>query len=91
MFNVPDHSLYAMALVGLILITATLAYIVISRIQRDTDHQELKLRIQSWWWIIGAFFCRTSLQHTFRTCLYWLFKFSRIKRVFVHCAKTANR
>lgn len=56
MFNVPDHSLYAMALVGLILITATLAYLVISQIQRDTDHQELKLRIQSWWWIIGAFF-----------------------------------
>ncbi|WP_260258666.1 phosphatidate cytidylyltransferase [Vibrio intestinalis] len=56
MMNIPPHSLHMMATIILVLMVGTLAYLYLSRRNPDKDYQELKLRIRSWWWMIGIVF-----------------------------------
>ncbi len=56
MINIPLHSLYMMAAVTLVLVIGTLVYLYLSRRNLKKDYHELKLRIRSWWWMIGIVF-----------------------------------
>ncbi|MDX1302202.1 phosphatidate cytidylyltransferase [Photobacterium sp.] len=56
MNKIPPHSLQMMAAIIAVLIVATLVYLWLSRKHRDRDYLELKLRIRSWWWMIGIVF-----------------------------------
>ncbi|AUI87722.1 phosphatidate cytidylyltransferase [Vibrio azureus] len=56
MTNIPIHSLYMMAAITLVLIIGTLVYLYLSRCNPNKDYHELKLRIRSWWWMIGIVF-----------------------------------
>ncbi len=56
MFNIPSHSFYAMLVVIILLIVASIARVVKQAAHPTEDDLELKLRIQSWWWIVGLLF-----------------------------------
>lgn len=56
MINIPMHSLYMMATIMLVLVVGTLVYFYLSHHNLNRDYQELKLRIRSWWWMIGIVF-----------------------------------
>lgn len=61
MTSVPAHSLHMMATITLVLIIGTLTYLFLSRKNPDKDYHELKLRIRSWWWMIGIVFVVLAL------------------------------
>ncbi|NAW57459.1 MULTISPECIES: phosphatidate cytidylyltransferase [unclassified Vibrio] len=56
MTKIPSHSLYLMIAILGVLIIGTLVYLWLSRRHQDRDYLELKLRIRSWWWMIGIVF-----------------------------------
>lgn len=56
MLNIPLHSLHMMVIIVLVLTIGTLCYLFLSRRHPERDYQELKLRIRSWWWMIGIVF-----------------------------------
>ncbi|TFH89958.1 phosphatidate cytidylyltransferase [Vibrio ouci] len=56
MLGIPLHSFYIMVVIVSILVLGTLVYLWLSRQHRDRDYLELKLRIRSWWWMIGIVF-----------------------------------
>ncbi|MGV3002885.1 phosphatidate cytidylyltransferase [Vibrio sp.] len=56
MNKIPTNSLYMMAIIIITLVIGTLIYLFISRQNPTKDYQELKLRIRSWWWMIGIVF-----------------------------------
>jgi phosphatidate cytidylyltransferase len=56
MFDIPDHSFYAMVLVLILLILATTVRFFLQIKTPAKDHSELRQRIQSWWWMIGILF-----------------------------------
>ncbi|NMU81943.1 phosphatidate cytidylyltransferase, partial [Vibrio parahaemolyticus] len=45
-----------MAAITLVLVIGTLVYLYLSRHNLNKDYHELKLRIRSWWWMIGIVF-----------------------------------
>lgn len=61
MFSLPSHSLGLMLIVFAALCAGTGAYLFLSRRNPDKDYTELKLRIRSWWWMIGIVFFALSL------------------------------
>ena len=56
MTNIPIHSLHMMAAITLALVIGTLVYLFLSRRNPNNGYHELKLRIRSWWWMIGIVF-----------------------------------
>ncbi len=56
MLSIPPHSLHMMVIIVLALTIGTLCYLFLSRRHPERDYQELKLRIRSWWWMIGIVF-----------------------------------
>ncbi|MEZ9619751.1 phosphatidate cytidylyltransferase [Vibrio lentus] len=56
MINIPIHSLHMMGAITLALVIGTLIYLYLSRRNLNKDYHELKLRIRSWWWMIGIVF-----------------------------------
>ena len=56
MVSIPQHALYTMAAVLLILAMATLVRYLMAARHPDRDFTELRLRINSWWWMIGLLF-----------------------------------
>lgn len=56
MFNIPRHSAYLMLLIlGILLISSILRMTLKKRLKTDS-YEELKQRIQSWWWMIALLF-----------------------------------
>ncbi|SHO54674.1 phosphatidate cytidylyltransferase [Vibrio quintilis] len=53
MINIPAHSLYLIGAIFSVLIFGSLICFWLSRRYPDRDYLELKLRIRSWWWMIG--------------------------------------
>ncbi len=56
MFDIPQNSFYMMLLVLSILVTSTIARLVLEIKNPETDYTELRQRIQSWWVMIGIIF-----------------------------------
>ncbi len=56
MFDIARNSLYAMAGIVTLLLIATLIYLYKSGVGGQKELTELKLRIESWWWMIAIVF-----------------------------------
>ncbi|MGI9947009.1 phosphatidate cytidylyltransferase [Vibrio hyugaensis] len=61
MINLPVHSLHMMVAIVAVLVLGTLSYLYLSRSNPDKDYHELKLRIRSWWWMVGIVFVTLAL------------------------------
>ncbi len=61
MFNIEQNSLYAMIGVFIILLISTFIYLYKANKHKEIDYTELKLRIKSWWWMIGIVFISLSV------------------------------
>lgn len=61
MINLPVHSLHMMGAIVAVLVLGTLSYLYLSRSNPDKDYHELKLRIRSWWWMVGIVFVTLAL------------------------------
>lgn len=59
--DVPQHSLYAMFVIGGLLVVATATRLVLRFRNPGKDYTELRQRIQSWWWIVGLLFLVLAL------------------------------
>lgn len=56
MLGMPSNTAYAMLFVIALLVFSTLATSVLAHLHPDKDYTELKLRIRSWWIMIGLLF-----------------------------------
>lgn len=56
MFDLPQNSFYAMAVVLGLLVISTIARLFLQRQNPQKDYTELRQRIQSWWVMIGILF-----------------------------------
>lgn len=54
--NIPENSFYTMLGVIALLVIATLIQLFLSMKSPQKDFSELRLRINSWWWMIGLLF-----------------------------------
>ncbi len=79
MFSIPIHSLHIMAIILSLLVIGTLCYLVISRRHPDKDHTELKLRIRSWWWMIGIVFVALYLPQNYSLLFFGFLSFMALK------------
>ncbi len=61
MFDLPLHSKLLMYGVFSVLVLSTAISFYLSKAKPDKDFTELKLRIRSWWWMIGIVFLALSL------------------------------
>ncbi|WP_064609505.1 phosphatidate cytidylyltransferase [Photobacterium sp. J15] len=61
MFDIPPYSFLTMLIVLFVLCLASVICYYLSKINPEKDYDELKLRIRSWWWIIGIVFFALSL------------------------------
>lgn len=61
MFNIAQNAQYAMLSIIVLLVISTLIYIYKKRTNKQKDFTELKLRIQSWWWMIAIVFFSLSI------------------------------
>lgn len=59
--GIPQNSAYAMATILALLIVATCARLIIAARNKGKDYTELRQRIQSWWWMVGALFVVLSV------------------------------
>jgi len=55
MFGIPANAVYATAGVYALLIIASIIVWMLSRRDETGHYRELKDRVRSWWWMIGAF------------------------------------
>jgi phosphatidate cytidylyltransferase len=61
MFNIEQNAQYAMLSIIVLLVISTLIYVYKKRVNKQKDFTELKLRIQSWWWMIAIVFFSLSI------------------------------
>ncbi|XPV69825.1 MAG: phosphatidate cytidylyltransferase [Halarcobacter sp.] len=79
MFNIAQNSLYAMIGVIVLLVLSTLIYIYKSSKNKKKDFTELKLRIQSWWWMIGIIFISLSISRNTAIVFFAFLSFLALK------------
>ncbi|MCM8527247.1 MAG: phosphatidate cytidylyltransferase [Lentisphaeraceae bacterium] len=56
MFNIPKHSALLMLVILGILVCSSLLRLTLKKRLETSNYEELKQRIQSWWWMIGILF-----------------------------------
>jgi phosphatidate cytidylyltransferase len=64
MFGIPANVVYATAGVYALLVIATAIVFLLSRRDESGQYRELKDRVRSWWWMIGAFTLAMLLNRT---------------------------
>ncbi|MDO6707563.1 MULTISPECIES: phosphatidate cytidylyltransferase [unclassified Photobacterium] len=79
MTDIPLHSLYLMSAILGVLVAGTLVYLWKSRTHPETDYLELKLRIRSWWWMIGIVFIVLYLPLTYTLFFVGFLSFMALK------------
>ncbi len=79
MFNIEQNSLYAMIGVLVILLFSTLIYLYKAAKHKEIDYTELKLRIKSWWWMIGIVFISLSVSLNTAIIFFALLSFLALK------------
>lgn len=79
MLNLPQHSFTAMASVLCILLVASLVTFVIQLRHKDKDYTELRLRIQSWWWMIGLLFLAIAMSRNIAIIFFGFLSFLTLK------------
>ncbi|GAB6262558.1 phosphatidate cytidylyltransferase [Photobacterium sp. R1] len=79
MTSIPPHSLHLMIAILGVLVLGTLVYLWKSRAHPDRDYLELKLRIRSWWWMIGIVFLVLYLPLTYTLFFVGFLSFMALK------------
>ncbi|HPY40158.1 MAG TPA: phosphatidate cytidylyltransferase [Thiolinea sp.] len=82
MLHIPSHSLYTMLLVlALLTLASTIQYLL--RLKHpERDYEELKKRINSWWWMIGILFICLAVSTTTAIILFAFISFLALKEFF---------
>lgn len=82
MLNLPSHAGYAMCLVlGLLGLASIVCYLLQYK-HPERDYEELKKRINSWWWMIGILFICLALSTTTALILFAFISFLALKEFF---------
>ena len=76
---IPPNALMAMGVVLGILVFATLVQYGLSRKNPANDYTELRLRITSWWWMIGILFFVLVLSRTLAIVFFGFLSFLALK------------
>ena len=79
MNKIPSHSLYLMSAIIVALVVGTLVYLWLSRKYKERDYLELKLRIRSWWWMVGIVFFVLALPLQYSLCFIGFLSFMALK------------
>lgn len=79
MVDIPTHSLYAMAAVLGLLITATATRLWLAWRNPGKDYTELRQRIQSWWWMVGLLFVVLAASKNIAIAFFGLLSFLALK------------
>lgn len=79
MFNVPTHSLVAMAAVLCLLIAATATRLWLAYRSPNKDYTELRQRIQSWWWMVALLFFVLATHKTLAIVFFAFLSFLALK------------
>lgn len=82
MFDIPPHSLAAMAVVLGLLVVASCARLILAAKHPDKDYTELRQRIQSWWWMIGSLFLVLSISFGAAVIFFGFISFLALKEFF---------
>lgn len=82
MFNIAQNSLYAMIFTVAVLTISTLIYKYKKSKNPQKDFNELKLRIQSWWWMIGIVFLALSISLKTALIFFAFLSFLALKEFF---------
>lgn len=79
MFGIPEHAFYVMVAVLALLIAATAVRLLLRASKPEKDYTELKLRIQSWWIMIGLLFAVLWFSQNTAIAFFGLLSFLALK------------
>jgi phosphatidate cytidylyltransferase len=79
LFNIPPHSFYAMLVVLGLLVLGSVISIGLKLANPSKNYTELRLRIQSWWWMIGALFLVLAINKTVAFIFFGFISFLALK------------
>lgn len=82
MFNIEQNSFNSMFGILIVLIISTLIYLYKKKKHIQKDYTELKLRITSWWWMIGIVFISLSINIKTAIIFFAFLSFLALKEFF---------
>ncbi len=82
LFNIPQHSFYAMLVIFGLLLVASLCRLFLRMRKPGKDFTELRQRTQSWWWMIVILFVCISVNITTAIGLFGFISFLALKEFF---------
>jgi phosphatidate cytidylyltransferase len=77
--HTPDHALHAMTFIVTLLVIATTVRLTLLIKNKETDYTELRLRIQSWWWMIAIMFFVFIFSHSATIIFFAFLSFIALK------------
>jgi phosphatidate cytidylyltransferase len=77
--HIPDHALHAMTFIVTLLVIATTVRLTLLIKNKETDYTELRLRIQSWWWMIAIMFFVFIFSHSATIIFFAFLSFIALK------------
>lgn len=80
--DIPSHSLVVMLAVVLLLVIASVVWRLLAFRNAAKDYTELRLRIQSWWWIVALLFGCLLISHIAAIVLFAFISFLALKEFF---------
>lgn len=86
-FGIPHNAFIAMLVVLGVLVLATMIQFSLAKVNPGKDYQELRLRIVSWWWIIGLLFLFLAIGTNASIIFFALLSFLALKE-FISIAPT---
>ena len=87
--SIPKNAFATMEVILGILVLASICRIVLGLCNARVDHQELKLRIRSWWWMMGLLFSSLVLSENWATVFFAFLSFLALKE-FLSIVPTRN-
>lgn len=82
LFNIPQHSFYAMLVIFGLLLIASLCRLFLEMSKPSKDYTELRQRTQSWWWMVVILFFCISVNTTIAIVLFGFISFLALKEFF---------
>ena len=79
MFELPEHTKNMMMAVGVVLVLATTMRLILRWKNPDKNYDNLRQRIQSWWWMIGLLFGALYLGPKVTICFFAFLSFLALK------------